>query len=149
MNGEYTTTGVIESASTNMHAPASSILYRIVIGTPNGGVQRLENVRPIGQTWTDVFGVDVLPHPRGTPVTVSEVAGRIMVYAPTEIPYAVDCDGSPIDPRPIIPINDPVTGLPNTQPPDVGGGGGLTFGGSIGGGGGSTSDTGIGGVTTK
>lgn len=146
MNGEFLSTGVIESATTNTHAPASSILYRIVIGTPNSGVRRLDNVRPIGQTWTDLFGVDVLPHPRGTPVTVSEVAGRIMVYAPTEIPYAVDCDGLPIDPRPFVPIVDPETGLPNTQPLDPGGGSGtlgigsgpIGPGGPVGGGGGDS-----------
>lgn len=145
MNGETLSTGVIESASTNTHAPASSILYRIVINTPNGGVRRLENVRPIGVTYTDIYGVDVLPHPRGTPVTVSEVAGRIMVYTEREMFYAVDCDGMPIDPRPFVPIVDPDTGLPNTQPIEPSGGGGLGIGGSpigpggpIGGGGGDS-----------
>jgi hypothetical protein len=116
MMGEAVTTGVIETASVSGHAPAPQIRYTIVVGTPNGGVRRLQNVRPIGQTWTDLYGVDVIPHPRGTPVSVSEVAGRIMVYAPTELPYAVDCDGMPIDTRePRLPINDPITGLPNNQ----------------------------------
>jgi len=146
MMGEAVTTGVIEAASVAGHAPAQDIRYTIVVGTPNGGVRRLLAVRPIGQTWTDLYGVDVMPHPRGTPVSVSEVAGRIMVYAPTELPYGVDCDGSPIDPRPIIPINDPITGLPNTQPLDPGGTGGL-IGGSLGGGG-SVADVGIGGVVS-
>jgi len=138
MTGDHVTTGVIESASVTGHAPAGSIRYTIVVSTPNGGVDRLRNARPIGVTYTDLYGVDVIPHPRGTPVTVSYVAGRVMVYGEREAFYAVDCEGNPIDPRPIIPINDPVTGLPNTQP-ESGGGGGLS-GGSVGGGGAVGSD---------
>ena len=91
MTGERTiTTGFVVFAEQGP-GDAANFLYTVDINMPEGGVRRIEHVKPAGPGWPS--DIEMVPAPPGAPFLVSIVGDQMLCWIRVhESPNIEECE---------------------------------------------------------